>query len=154
MILALAIILTSAFSISASAEGDSEPEFPCGGVIEEVDVKILYAPISNRIVIGGFGPILTGTVLKVTYPNGESEILTVEQDGNEYYADDFSVRITYFGIEPEVEDYGIVSKNIYISNEGKQQHGGYSGVTDFVYLSLPSFADIIYLISAYGRIWF
>lgn len=133
---------------------DEEPEFPCGGVIEDVDVKVIYTPLSNRVVIGGFGPVLTGTVLKITYPNGESEILTVEQNGNEYYAGDFSVYISYFGFEPVIEDYGIVSESIYITNERKQQHGGYSGEADFTYLNLPSVVDIAYLISAYFRIWF
>ena len=132
---------------------DDEPDFPCGGVIEEVDVKILYAPMTSRVVIGGFGPVITGTVLKITYPNGESEILTVKKNGDEYYAGDFSVYMPYFELESiQVVDYGIVSKSIHISDEGKQ-HGGYIGETDFVYLNLPSFGDIIYLISAYFRIW-
>lgn len=152
LVLVLTVILTSVFALAASAEDATENDFPCGGVIEEVDVEILYAPPTSRIAIGGFGPIITGTVLKVTYPNGESEKLTVEQNGNAYYAGDFSVHVSYFGFEPVIEDYGIVSETIYISNEGKQ-HGGYCGIVDFKYLNLPSFADIIYLISAYVRIW-
>lgn len=149
------MIFATVFSLTltgfvASAE---ESDLPCGGVIEEVDVKILYAPPTSRVVIGGFGPVITGTVLKIIYPNGESEILTVKQNGNEYYAGDFSVHMSYFELESiQVVDYGIISKTLYISNEGKQ-HGGYSGETDFIYLNLPSFGDIIYLISAYFRIW-
>lgn len=141
------------FTLTGFTVSAEEPDFPCGGVIEEVDVKILYAPLTSRVVISGFGPVITGTVLKITYPNGESEILTVKQNGNEYYAGDFSVHMPYFELESiQVVDYGIVSKTIYISTEGKQ-HGGYSGETDFIYLNLPSFGDIIYLISAYFRIW-
>lgn len=149
------MIFATVFSLTltgfvASAE---ESDLPCGGVIEEVDVKILYAPPTSRVVIGGFGPVITGTVLKTIYPNGESEILTVKQNSNEYYAGDFSVHMSYFELESiQVVDYGIISKTLYISNEGKQ-HGGYSGETDFIYLNLPSFGDIIYLISAYFRIW-
>lgn len=149
------MIFATVFSLTltgfvASAE---ESDLPCGGVIEEVDVKILYAPPTSRVVIGGFGPVITGTVLKIIYPNGESEILTVKQNGNEYYAGDFSVHMSYFELESiQVVDYGIISKTLYISNEGNQ-HGGYSGETDFIYLNLPSFGDIIYLISAYFRIW-
>lgn len=149
------MIFATVFSLTltgfvASAE---ESDLPCGGVVEEVDVKILYAPPTSRVVIGGFGPVITGTVLKIIYPNGESEILTVKQNGNEYYAGDFSVHMSYFELESiQVVDYGIISKTLYISNEGKQ-HGGYSGETDFIYLNLPSFGDIIYLISAYFRIW-
>lgn len=153
VILVFVLTFTSAGLMNASAT-DDEPEFPCGGVIEEVDVKILYAPLTSRVVIGGFGPIITGTVIKVTYPDGESEIFTVEQNGNEYYAGDFQVYTYYFGLEPNISDYGIESRTIRISNEGKQQFGGYSGITDFIYLNLPSFADIAYLISTYFRIWF
>lgn len=153
LVLVLVIVLTSAFSIAASAEDDSEIDFPCGGVIEEVEAEILYAPLASRIVIGGFGPVITGTVLKVTYPDGESEILTVKQNGNEYYAGDFSVYISYFGFEPVIIDYGIVSEPIYISRD-IENFVGYSGMTDFTYLNLPSVADIVYLISAYCRIWF
>lgn len=153
VILVFVLTFTSAGLLSASAT-DDEPDFPCGGVIEEVEVKILYAPLISRVVIGGFGPIITGTVLKVTYPDGESKILTVEQNGNEYYAGDFQVYTYYFGFEPNISDYGIESRTIRISNEGKQQFGGYSGAVDFVYLNLPSVVDIAYLISAYFRIWF
>lgn len=151
---ALILIMATVFSFTSPgfAASAEEADFPCGGVIEEVDVKILYAPPTSRVVIGGFGPVITGTVLKIIYPNGESEILTVKQNGNEYYAGDFSVYMPYFSLESiQVVDYGIISKTLYISNEGKQ-HEGYSGETDFIYLNLPSFGDIIYLISAYFRI--
>lgn len=154
LVMALAIIFTSAFALAASAEDVAENDFPCGGVIEEVDVEILYAPLTSRIVIGGFGPVITGTVFKVTYLDGESEILTVKKNGNEYYAGDFQVYTYYFGFEPIISDYGIESRTIRISNEGEQQFGGYSGEVDLKYLNLPSFADIAYLISAYFRIWF
>ena len=152
--LILVFMLTFTSAVLFAGASDDEPDYPCGGVIEEVDVKVVYAPLPNRVVIGGFGPVLTGTVLRITYPNGESELLTVEENSDGYYAGDFSVYIDYFGFEPVIEDYGIESKRFYITDEGKRQFGGYSGETDFVYLSLPSFADVIYLISAYCRILF
>ena len=152
-ILVFVLTFNSAGLMNASAT-DDEPDFPCGGVIEEVDVKILYAPPISRVVVGGFGPVITGTVLKVTYPNGESEMLTVKQNGNEYYAGDFSVYMSYFELESiQVVNYGVVSKTIRISNEGNQ-HGGYSGYADFVYLNLPSVAEVFYLISAYFKMIF
>lgn len=153
VILVFILTFTSVGLMNAYAT-DDEPDFPCGGVIEEVDVKILYAPLTSRVVIGGFGPVITGTVLKITYPNGESEILTVKQNGNEYYAGDFSVYVPYFELESiSVVDYGIVSKTIHISNED-QQYGDYSGEADFIYLNLPTVMEIVYLISAYFRIIF
>ncbi len=150
VILVFVLSFTSAGLLSAFA-ADDEPEFPCGGVIEEVDVKILYTPLMNRIAIGGYGPILTGTVLKVTYPDGESEILTVEKNDNYYSAGDYSVKI--FNVDPVIIDYGIAKENVYI-NRDIENHVGYSGMTDFTYLNLPSVVDIAYLISAYFRIWF
>lgn len=151
IILVFVLTFTSAGLLNAAA--DSEPDYPCGGVIEKVDVKILYAPLKSRVVIGGFGPIITGTVLKVTYSDGKSEILTVKKNGNEYYAGDYSVYMCYFGIEPDVTDYGIENKILSV-DKGIENFVGYSGEAEFKYLSLPSFANIIYLISAYFRIWF
>ena len=151
LILVLILSFVSAGMLNAYA-ADDEPEFPCGGVIEEVDVKILYAPLTSRVVIGRFGPVITGTVLKVTYPDGKSEILTVVKDGGDYYAGDFSVYISYFDIESiQVVDYGILKQPLQI-NKDIENFVGYSGETDFLYLILPSFAEIIYLISAYCRI--
>ena len=151
VILVFALSSASAGLFCTGAAAEEENDFPCGGVIEKVDVKILYAPLMNRVVIGGHGPILTGTVLKVTYPDGESEILTVEKNGNYYFAGDYSVRL--FNIDPVIIDYGITKENFYISR-GIENFVGYSGKTDFVYLNLPSVVDIAYLISAYFRIWF
>lgn len=153
---ALILIMATVFSFTSPgfAASAEEADFPCGGVIEEVDVKILYAPLTSRVIIGGVGPILTGTVLKITYPDGESEILTVKQNGNEYYAGDFSVYMPYFSLESiQVVNYGVVSKTIRISNEGNQ-HGGCNGYADFVYLNLPSVAEVFYLISAYFKMIF
>lgn len=150
MVLVLSFTLVGLLNASAV---DNEPDFPCGGVIEEVDVKILFSPPTSRVVIGRFGPVLTGTVLKVTYPDGESEILTVKKNGGEYYAGDYSVHLFNFGFEPIISDYGIENKALYLSRE-IENFVGYSGEADFIYLNLPSVADIVFLISSYFRIWF
>lgn len=147
LILVLILSFVSAGMLNAYA-ADEEPEFPCGGVIEEVDVKILYAPLTSRVVIGRFGPVITGTVIKVTYPDGKSEILTVVKDGGDYYAGEFDVYNYDVGYEPDISNYGIKSRTIVISNEGKQEFGGYSGEVDLIYLSIPSFSDILFLIFA------
>jgi len=154
VMLVFALSSASAGLFCTGAAAEEENNFPCGGVIEQVDMKIIYLPLYSRVVIGNFGPVLTGTVLKVTYPDGESEILTVKQNGNEYYAGDYSVHINYFGFEPVITDYGFVCEPLHISDEYKLQHTRYRGETDFVYLNLPSVADIVYIISAYCRIWF
>ena len=53
--LLLAIIICSTAFIPAFAENGYEPDFPCGGVIEGVEVRILYAPLKSRILYGDFG---------------------------------------------------------------------------------------------------
>ncbi len=154
LLLIVAIVLSSiVMSVTAYAEIEEEPEFPCGGVIEEVDIKILYTPISNLISISETEPTLTGTVLKITYPDGTSEILTVEETERGYYqAGKFSVRVYRFnGLNMgEIIDYGLVSKTISLYYEF-ESFGGYSGDTEFVFLHLPSFEDIYQMITAYFK---
>lgn len=45
LIIAFVMIFVSLASIGASAETVNDPDFPCGGVIEMVDVDILYVPL-------------------------------------------------------------------------------------------------------------
>lgn len=147
LILSAAILLCSfTMAFAASYEPEEEIEFPCGGVVEAVDVKILYSPISSRILIGNYEPDLEGTVLLITYPDGKKEILTVEKKDRSYYAGDFSVNI-YFWFDEEPPEYGFVEKSMSVHYD--MTFGGYSGYKDFVYLYLPSIEDVPDLIRSY-----
>ena len=151
IILSMAIVLcsfTTAFATPSKVNDDPEDdiEFPCGGVIEMVDVKILYAPLSSRILIGDYEPDLEGIVLLITYPDGEKEILTVEKKDRLYYAGDFQVYI-YFWYYEEPPEYGFVKKSL--SAYYDMDFGGYDGDADFIYLYLPSLKDISDLIHSY-----
>ncbi|MBQ2847241.1 MAG: hypothetical protein IJE74_03190 [Clostridia bacterium] len=153
LLLILAIILSSiSMSITAYAEIEEDPKFPCGGVIEEIKVRILYTPLSNLISISETEPTLTGTVLKITYPDGTSEIYTVEENEGCYSAGKFSVSVYRFnGVNMgEVINYGLVSQtlSVYFDDEFP---GGYDGDTEFVFLHLPSFEDIYQMISVYFK---
>lgn len=143
-----AVILLCSFTtaFAASYEPEEEIEFPCGGVIEAVDIKILYSPISSRILIGNYEPDLEGIVLLITYPDGKKEILTVEKKDEVYYAGDFSVNI-YFRFDEEPPEYGFVEKSMSVHYD--MTFGGYSGYKDFVYLYLPSIEDVPDLIRSY-----
>ena len=151
LILSAAIIVcsfTTAFAVSSEAnyENEDEPEFPCGGVIEMVDIKILYSPLSSRILIGNYEPELDGIVLLLTYPDGEKEILTVEEKDGLYYAGNFKVGINFW-FDEEPPEYGVVKKSL--SAHYDMTFGGYSGYKDFVYLYLPSFENIPDLVRSY-----
>ena len=151
LILSIAIISCSfitAFATSSKVNDNPEDdiEFPCGGVIEMVDVKILYAPLSSCVLIGNYEPDLEGIVLLITYPDGEKEILTVEKKDRLYYAGDFKVHI-YFWYNEEPPEYGFVKKSL--SAYYDMDFGGYDGDADFIYLYLPSLKDISDLIHSY-----
>ncbi len=140
LVLAILMLFTAVVPIYANAE---EPDFPCGGAIEPVDVRILYSPITSRIVFGKSDPKIEGTVLKITYPDGSNEILKVKKDGDRYCAGDFSVTIFDYcsnGTE-NCCDYGIVCKTVSVSYY--KAFGGYDGDADFVYLCIPKFSEII-----------
>ncbi len=151
LILSVAIILCSFTTVFAtSSKTNDEPEddieFPCGGVIEMVDVKILYSPLSSRILIGDYEPDLEGIVLSITYPDGKKEVLTVEKKDGLYSAGNFSVSI-YFWFNEEPPEYGFVKKSL--SAYYDMDFGGYDGDADFVYLYLPSLENILDIIHSY-----
>lgn len=151
LILSATILLcsfTTGFAVSTETNYESEDEidFPCGGVIEMVEIKFLYSPLSSRILIGNYEPDLEGTVLLITYPDGEKEILTVEKKERLYYAGNFKVNV-YFGIDEIPPEYGFVKKPFFAHYEMKW--GGYDGDSEFIYLYLPSFEDFLGLIHSY-----
>lgn len=154
LIIAFVMIFVSLASIGASAENVNDPDFPCGGVIEMVDVDILYVPLKSYLTGDNIEDKLTGAKVRITYPDGDSEIYTIEKIGNRYYAGDFSVRVGFEGLEAgKIITYGLVTKSVDFYREIVNRVG-YSGETDFVFLYLPSFSDILYLIDAYVRMIF
>lgn len=140
LVLAILMLFAAVVPIYANAE---EPDFPCGGAIELVDVKILYSPITSRIVLGKSDPKIEGTVLKITYPDGSNEILKVKKDGNRYCAGNFSGTIFDFCANGKENrcNYGIVCKTVSFSCY--KAFGGYEGDADFVYLCIPKLSEII-----------
>lgn len=150
--LLLAVVICFAAFVTAFAETDEEFDFPCGGVIEMVQVKILYAPIKSLVVYGDSELELSGIVLKITYPTGEEEILIVEKNGNQYHAGDFSVSVYNFGNTESAESvkYGIFDKQIHLYFD--KTHGGYTGDVNLFYLNIPTISDIYNLILNYSNI--
>lgn len=147
LILSVFLSYSSVLFCKANTLDEEEIDFPCGGVIEEVGVDILLAPLSSKIVIGDCNPIIEDIILKITYPNGEHEIIKVERVGDEYRAGDFSV---FFSNVDAPDDYGVVKRSIYI-DKNNVTWGGYFGTIDYFYIFLPSFDDILQLLSSYFK---
>lgn len=144
----IAIILTVFILIPAFTPAFAEDDFPCGGVIENVDVKILYSPLRSRIAYGDFGLSFSGMVLKITYPNGEHEIVKVKENSNTYYtAGDFSLNTCHLHKDEQgIGDYGFVRS--YFSLYMELNHGGYSSYPEFIYFNIPTLYDIYNSISS------
>ena len=140
-------IVISCFSLMPSTAYAENEEWPCGGTVEIIEIKVLYTPISNLINISETKPSLEGTVLKITYPDGTDELVTVEKTEKGYSAGKFSIYYSTFGgLEMgEIINYGLVSKK-FSADFDDGAFKKYNGDFEFFYLHLPSFEDIYYMI--------
>lgn len=157
-ILSILLVLTLSFGICTIAfaeenidipnpdEGNMPTLPPC----EEVEVSVVYRPITSMISFANFGPFLDGTVLKVTYADGTSEHITIssekaEDDSLIYVAGDYYVNVNLFNTM-EVKSPGINRKSFYIFKtvNGVEYEGLYR---DFTYLHIPSLGEWMFMIS-------
>lgn len=153
----LAFLLCFGFiSVIGSAqetEGDSEfldtPELP---KTEQIEVFVVYRPLTSLFSFAGIGPSFEGVVLRVTYPDGTAETVTLETDWigfSEYVAGDFNVYTDYFDTM-EIKTLGINKQKIRLN--GVKNDVEYDGMCDVEYLYIPSFGEIFYLITSFVRI--
>lgn len=143
LMLAVVFFITSFMSIGVIAQAETEDDFPCGGVVEMLEVEILYSPILNRIAFSGCTSI-EGTVLRITYHDGKTEVVTVEKADDGYRAGDFRVVFPYGSWnEVNVIEYGFVYRTMYITKDDTFWHS--YGYVEFGFLNLPSFSDIFSL---------
>ena len=155
-ILSIFLILALSFGMCTIAFAEENTEIseddvdmllpPC----EDVDVSVVYRPITSMVSFANFGPFLDGTVLKVTYADGTSEYITItseqaEDDSLVYVAGDYYVNVNFFNTM-EVKSPGISRKNFYIGKtvNGVQYEGLYR---DFTYLYIPSLGEWMFMIS-------
>lgn len=154
LVLAFILCLCS-LSIIASAEGfDDDSDFvdtptlpPC----EEIEVSVVFRPLEGLISFAGFGPVFDGTVLKITYPDGETETVTLETNWtglSSYVAGNFNVYADYFETQ-EIKTLGINKKEIILN--GAKNGVEYEGKCSLDYLLIPSPAECFYLIDSYVR---
>ena len=162
-ILSIFLVLTLSFGICTIAfaeenidipnpdEGNMPTLPPC----EEVEVSVVYRPITSMISFANFGPFLDGMVLKVTYADGTSEHITItsekaEDDSLIYVAGDYYVDVNLFNTM-EVKSPGINRKSFYIIKtvNGVEYEGLYR---DFTYLYIPSLGELIYNIPSLGEL--
>lgn len=157
-ILSIFLILALSFGMCTVAFAEENTEIseddvdmilpPC----EDVDVSVVYRPITSMVSFANFGPFLDGTVLKVTYADGTSEYITItseqaEDDSLVYVAGDYNVNVNFFNTM-EVKSPGISRKSFYI---GKTVNGvQYEGLCrDFTYLYISSLGELIYKINCF-----
>lgn len=155
-ILSIFLILALSFGMCTIAFAEENTEIseddvdmllpPC----EDVDVSVVYRPITSMVSFANFGPFLDGTVLKVTYADGTSEYITItseqaEDDSLVYVAGDYYVNVNFFNTM-EVKSPGISRKSFYIGKtvNGVQYEGLYR---DFTYLYIPSLGEWMFMIS-------
>ena len=64
VILAIIICISTA-TVFAFAEDDSEGEMPTLPPTEDIEVAILYAPPTSRVIYDKAGPFIDGMILKI-----------------------------------------------------------------------------------------
>lgn len=136
------IIALSMCSLAFAADGEDENETGVSSS-EAVEVSAVYVPLKNRIAYNRFLASPNGIVLKVTYRDGRSEILTVKQDGEDYRAGDFNVTLSWFFLEAlgQPSNYGMIAPQLYISKivDGVK----YEGAMSFKMLSIPNMLELV-----------
>ena len=137
-VVAVVILLTSTLCFNSYASVD-ESDFPCGGVIELVEVELSRVPLWSRFSFGDSKPDLSGTVLEITYYDGEVERITVKKNEAGYSAGDFSVSIlNYRNVETELFlGINIVETSVVVSFK-PSSYIEYYGTGDYKYLNFPS----------------
>lgn len=153
VILAIIIYISTA-TVFAFAE-DSEPN-PILPPTEDVEVTILYAPVISRIIYDKSVPYIGGMVLKITYYDGSSEIVTAKNKhsisfdsqsiyDNAYEAGDFTVYVwPYFFVDAigYPENYG--EKEIGIHVVKRKNNLTYEGIANLSVLSIPNPIEFFY----------
>ena len=153
-IISIFLILALSFGMCTIAFAEENTEIPEDDVdmllppCEDVEVSVVYRPITSMVSFANFGPFLDGTVLKVTYADGRTEVVILENNWtglSDYVAGDYYVHIDYFNTM-EVKSPGINRKSFYIGKtvNGVQYEGLYR---DFTYLYIPSLGEWMFMIS-------
>lgn len=141
IILAIIISLCSV-GFFAFAEDDSDGDIMLPPS-EDVKVSIIYVPVKSRIIYNKISPFLEGMVLKITYFDGNSEILKVEKVENGYKAGDFSISSYCFFLEAtgQLSNYGAKTLSIYVSKH--ENNMLYEGVTNYSAISIPNIIEFL-----------
>lgn len=144
------VLFLCSLTVIASAE-----ENPEQSGADEVKVSIAFRPLKSYIVVGVSSPDLEGTVLKIIYPDGTSENVTIEKsdsDSSGYVAGKHRIYTQLFN-DPQLISFGLNTEKIIVrcnSEDGAEYSGMYS---DYKYLYIPSAEEIFYFISALVRMY-
>lgn len=149
IVLVSAIFLCTLTVFASAEENTGKPE------TYEVKVSVDYRPLKSYLVIGVSSPDLEGTVLKITYPDGTVEKVTIEKSDNDsstYIAGKYRIYTRLFN-EPQLISFGLNTEKIivrYNSEDGAEYSGMFS---DYKYLYIPSAEEVLYFISTLVRIY-
>lgn len=138
--LTLALITVLGICSLAFAQDDEDVDmllYP----IEDIEISILYAPITSRIVYDLADPNPCGMILKVTYYDGKTEIVMVRKYKEWYVAGDYDifVRGLYNHETGKPENYGIKEAYIFVGKHGYNMT--YEGTANFNVLSIPDITE-------------
>lgn len=157
VVLAFSLCFGFVSAVGSAEEIENDSDFldtPTLPTVEEVEVSVVYRPLKSLVSFAGFGPVLDGTVLKITYPDGQTEKVTVETNWigfSDYVAGEFNVNISYFDTM-NIKTPGINKQRILLN--GAKDDVEYDGVCSLDYLYIPSLGEIFYLIDSLVRIHF
>ena len=114
--LTLALIMLLGICSLAFAQDDDEDVDMLLYPSENIEISILYAPITSRIVYNLTDPIPYGMILQVTYQDGKSEIVWVRKCKDWYVAGDYDifVRGLYNHDTGKIENYGDKEACIFV----------------------------------------
>ncbi len=134
---ALALIMLLGICSLAFAQGDEDVNMLINST-EEIEVSIIYSPITSRIVYNKSKPMPYGMILKITYLDGKNEFVMVRKYKDGYVAGEFFVQpFCYFLDETgQAENYGIQEA---ILSLGKTENNVcYDGEVRFNVISIPN----------------
>lgn len=154
----LSLILAFAVTLGVCTFAFAENDCDDGDIMlpptEDIEVSVVYAPVTSRIVYNQKGPFYDGVILKITYCDGTSEILKVKRTENGYYkAGDFNVDGFLFFLEAagQISNYGIKTPGLHVS---KHENGMlYEGSTGFAVISIPNIFEFFNCIRTLIKIY-
>ena len=158
VILAIVLCLCSLTIVASAEENIEEPGYnegfmPTLPTCEDIEISVVYRPLKSFVSFANYGPFFEDTIFKITYSDGTSENIMLENSDNdfsEYVADDYYI---YYGLfeTMEIKTPGINKKTIVV--DGLKNGVNYSGNINLSYFYIPSPIECFYLLTSLFKIY-